>query len=127
MFNQIASINARTIHTTCNSCFRKTRTDRLGNFESRYWVVKMTLTTVRKSNNRHVLSLQWCCTPSNTCVKKYALNSMLYEFCVTIFEDLVQILVQIRMHQLKYLDCILTNRHESAINITKAQKQNTPT
>ncbi|WP_221886940.1 hypothetical protein, partial [Vibrio cholerae] len=44
-----------------------------------YWVVKMTLTTVRKSNNRHVLSLQWCCTPSNTCVKKLRLNSFCYE------------------------------------------------
>ena len=57
MLNQIGSIYQLTVNTASNSGFRQTWTDVQRNIHGAYSVVVMALAAIRKSNNRHVISL----------------------------------------------------------------------
>ncbi len=57
VFNEIGSINQFAVHAAGNGGFRQTWTDVQGNIHWAYSVVEMALATIRKSNNRHFMSL----------------------------------------------------------------------
>ncbi|MNL98296.1 hypothetical protein D3C81_81490 [compost metagenome] len=52
-FDQIAGIHQFTVYTAGNTGFGQTRADIKGNIQGGNGAVEMTLTSVRKSNNRH--------------------------------------------------------------------------
>lgn len=57
VFNQIASINQFAINAPCDTGFRQTSTNVQRNIHGAYSVVVMALAAIRKSYNRHFISL----------------------------------------------------------------------
>ncbi|CSR52653.1 Uncharacterised protein [Shigella sonnei] len=57
VFNQIASINQFAINAPCDTGFRQTWTNVQRNIHGAYSVVVMALAAIRKSYNRHFISL----------------------------------------------------------------------